>query len=103
MILVKMAGMLVGVLKLRLHIEGNRSLKGKRRVIKQIKESILNKFGATVAEVGEQDKWQTAVLGVGLIGNDERRINASLDRILNHVENMHLAELADHEMEFIHM
>jgi len=95
--------MVVGVLKIRLNIEGNRSLKGKRRILKQVKESILNRFGATVAEVADHDMWQSAQLGIVLVGNDERRINASLDRILNHVENMHLAVLSAQEMEFIHM
>ncbi len=95
--------MVVGVLRIRLNIEGNRSLKGKRRILKKVKESVLNRFGATVAEVADHDLWQAAELGIALVGNDERRINASLDRILNHVENLHLAVLSAHEMEFIHM
>jgi len=95
--------MVVGVLKIRLGIEGNQSLKGKRRVIKQIKETVLNRFGATVAEVGDLDLWQAAELGIALVGNDKGRLNASLDRILNHVENLHTAVLLAHEMEFIHL
>ena len=95
--------MVVGVLKIRLGIEGNQSLKGKRRVIKQVKETVLNRFGATVAEVGDLDLWQAAELGIVLVGNDKGRLNASLDRILNHVENLHTAVLLAHEMEFIHL
>jgi len=95
--------MVVGVLRVRLGIEGNRSLKGKRRILKQVKESILTRFGATVAEVGDNDLWQSAELGLALVGNNESRINASMDRILNHIENMHLAVLLHHEIEFIHM
>jgi len=95
--------MVVGVLKIRLGIEGNQSLKGKRRVIKQVKDTVLNRFGATVAEVGDLDLWQAAELGIALVGNDEGRINASLDRILNHVENLHTTVLLAHEMEFIHL
>ena len=95
--------MVVGVMKLRLYLEGNQSLKGKRRILKHVKESILNRFGATVAEVDDLDLWQSAVLGVALVGGSEARINASLDRILNHVENLHVAELLSNEMEFIHL
>ncbi len=95
--------MVVGVLKVRLGIEGNRSLKGKRRILKQVKESVLTRFGATVAEIGDYDLWQASELGLALIGNSESRINASMDRILNHIENMHLAVLLDHEIDFIHM
>ena len=95
--------MVVGILKMRLGIEGNQSLKGKRRIIKQVKETVLNRFGATVAEVGDLDLWQAAELGIALVGNDKGRINASLDRILNHVENLHTTVLLAHEMEFIHL
>lgn len=95
--------MVVGVLRIRLLIDGNRSLKGKRRVIRPIIEHIRSKFGAAVAEIDDQDVWQSAQLGVALVGNDQKRINASLDKIINHVENLHLAELRDHELEIIHL
>ena len=94
--------MVIGVLRIKLSIEGSHSLKGKRRVIKHVQETIRNRFGATVAEVADQDLWQSAQIGVALIGSDQRKINASLDRIVNHVENLHVAELRDHEMELIH-
>ena len=95
--------MVVGVLRIRLFIEGNHSLKGKRSVILHIKESIRNKFGATVAETADQDLWQSAEIGVAMIGSDSRKVNASLDRIVNHVENLNAAEVRDHEMEIIHL
>jgi uncharacterized protein YlxP (DUF503 family) len=95
--------MVVGVLRIWLVIEGNHSLKGKRSVIRHVQETIRNRFGATVAEVADQDLWQSAEIGVALVGSDHKRLNASLDRILNHVENLHIAELRDHEMEIIHL
>lgn len=95
--------MVVGVLRISLFIEGNRSLKGKRSVMRHITESIRNKFGASVAETANQDIWQSAEIGVAMIGSDSRRINASLDRIVNHVENLNVAEIRDHEMEIIHL
>ena len=93
--------MVVGVLRISLGIEGNRSLKGKRGVIRHVQESIRNKFGASVAEVGDQDVWQSAVIGVVIVGSDKSMVNASLDRILNHVERLNVAVLRDHEMELI--
>ena len=95
--------MVVGVLRLHLSIEGNRSLKGKRSVIRHVQETIRNKFGASVAEVADQDLWQSAQIGVAIMGSDSRRVNASLDRIINHVERLNVAELLDHEMEIIHL
>lgn len=94
---------MIGVLKISLEIEGNRSLKGKRSVLRQVKESVKNHFGASVAEVADHDLWQSAILGVALVGNDSRVINAALDKIINHVERLNVAVLRDHEMEIIHI
>lgn len=95
--------MVIGVLKISLEIEGNRSLKGKRSVLRHIKESVKNHFGASVAEVADHDLWQSAILGIALVGNDSRVINAALDKIINHVERLNVAVLRDHEMEIIHI
>ena len=94
---------MVGVLRIYLFIEGIGSLKGKRSVIRHVQETIRHRFGATVAEVADQDLWQSAVIGIALVGSDQKRVNASLDRIINHVENLHVAVVRDHEMEFIHI
>jgi len=94
--------MVVGVLRIHLLIEGVQSLKGKRSVIRHVQETIRHRFGATVAEVADQNLWQAAQIGIALVGSDQKRVNASLDRILNHVENLNVAQLRDHEMEIIH-
>ncbi|RME70738.1 MAG: DUF503 domain-containing protein, partial [Planctomycetota bacterium] len=55
--------MVVGGCELRFLVRGARSLKDKRRVARSLKERIAASFGVAVAEVGEQDKWQSLVLG----------------------------------------
>lgn len=95
--------MVIGILKISLEIEGNRSLKGKRSVLRHIKESVKNHFGVSVAEVADHDLWQSAILGIALVGNDARVINAALDKVVNHVEHLNVAVLRDHEMEIIHI
>lgn len=84
-------------------IEGVHSLKGKRSIIRRVQETVRHRFGATVAEVGDQNLWQSAEIGIALVGSDHQRVNASLDRIVNHVENLHVAVVRDHEMEIIHI
>ena len=47
--------MVIGVCKLEICIPGNNSLKGKRQVLKSIKDRIRNKFNVSIAEVDKND------------------------------------------------
>ena len=93
--------MVVGIGTIVLRIPGNTSLKGKRRVVKGVITRLRNTFNASVAEVGANDSHQRAEIGLALVGNDRRRINSKLDKILNFVEAMQAAEIVDSEMEII--
>jgi hypothetical protein len=90
----------VGTLRLRLIVRGARSLKDKRRVVKSIKERLANRFNAAVAEVGDLDVYQSAVLGVAVVANDHARVQTTLDRIVHFAANAPGAELvaADREV-----
>jgi len=80
-----------------------RSLKAKRKIIKSTISRIRNHFNVSVAEIGSQDIYQRAEIGIALVGNDGRVINAKMDKILNLAEEMGLAEMIDSEMEIIHL
>ncbi|MEK7774061.1 MAG: DUF503 domain-containing protein, partial [Deltaproteobacteria bacterium] len=56
--------MVVGICRISLVIHGNASLKGKRQVLKSIIEKVRNRFNVSIAEVGDNDLWQRAELGV---------------------------------------
>ena len=93
--------MKIGVLTLELSIPGNDSLKGKRSVLRSIKDRIRGGFNASVAEVEGQDTWQRAVLGVACVGSDQKYINGQLSRIRDLVAHARQVELVDCEMEFL--
>jgi uncharacterized protein YlxP (DUF503 family) len=94
--------MVVGVAKLSLRLPGNKSLKGKRKVIKSICERLRQRFNLAVAETDAQDLWQTAELGLVAIGNQSGYIDSKLDKAINFVENMQVAEIVDIQRELIH-
>jgi len=90
-----------GILIFRLH--DCHSLKSKRSLIKTIVNQIRNNFNVSVAEVGANDVYQRAEIGFALAGSDHGLINAKIDKILNLVEDLGLAEVVDTEMEIIHL
>ena len=95
--------MIVGCGTITFRLHDCHSLKGKRKILKSIIARTRNHFNVSVAEVGYQDVYQRAVIGFSLVGNDQRVINAKMDKILNLVDEMGLAEMIDSEMEMIHL
>ena len=87
----------IGIVTFRLH--DCRSLKGKRKVVKSIIAQVRNKFNASVAEVGMNDVHQRAEIGFTLAGNDRQVMNSKIDKILNMIEDLGIAEVIDSEME----
>jgi uncharacterized protein YlxP (DUF503 family) len=91
--------MVVGLLRISLIIHDNASLKGKRKVIKSLIGRLRSRFNLAVAEVGNNDLWQSAEIGVAVVGNDRRFINSALDKILDYIERETEAEVIDSDME----
>jgi uncharacterized protein YlxP (DUF503 family) len=94
--------MVVGVLKLALRLPENHSLKGKRGVIKRIQARVSDRFNVAVAECGDQDLWQSAILGFAAVGSSEPVVQAMLQNIVEFVDGTGLAELGESCSEIIH-
>jgi uncharacterized protein YlxP (DUF503 family) len=93
--------MIVGAALVRLHVHGSRSLKEKRGVVRSVTQRLRNRFPLSVAEVGGQDTWQHAVLGLAACGNDSRALRALLERAVEFVAGMGLAEVLDSDVEIL--
>jgi len=91
---------IVGVLKLNLLLAENHSLKGKRGALKSIQARVSNQFNVSVAECGDQDLWQSAVLGFSVAGSSRPIVEATLQKIVEFVDNLGLAEVGETEIEF---
>ncbi len=91
----------VGAALVELRIHGSRSLKDRRGVVRSIVQRVRNQFNVAVAEVGGQDTWSEALLGMTTTGNDPVRIRQVLERTIDFIEDLHLAELVAHDVELM--
>ncbi len=78
--------MYVGALELKLFIPEVRSLKEKRSVVRSVIERTRARFRVSVAEVGDNDVHQRAVIGVAAVGNDAAHVGAVLAEIRSAIE-----------------
>ncbi|MBI6546969.1 MAG: DUF503 domain-containing protein [Cyanobacteria bacterium NC_groundwater_1444_Ag_S-0.65um_54_12] len=96
--------MVIGAALLRLHLPGATSLKDKRQIVRSVIARLQNKFSIAVAEVGNQDKWQIAEIGIAVVANDSSHIQGVLAKAVDLVANGHWeAELLDYETEIIYL
>jgi uncharacterized protein YlxP (DUF503 family) len=94
--------MVVGVGVIDLMVHESSSLKTKRRVVKSILGRVRSKFDLSIAEVGDQDKWQKSRLGFAVVSNDGGHAHRMLETVIGFVENLHLAEVIYADIEIVH-
>ena len=68
----KEATLLVAACSWELSLPGCASLKGKRRVVKSLKDRLRSRFNVSVAETAHQDVWTRAQLSIALVTSDGR-------------------------------
>tara|TARA_Y100000031_G_scaffold153164_1_gene197825 strand:+ start:489 stop:770 length:282 start_codon:yes stop_codon:yes gene_type:complete len=93
--------MIVGTCWVKLFLHENNSLKGKRKVVKSVKDRIKRKFNVSIAEIGNHDDWKKIVLGIAAVSNDQKYIHKVLNDVINSIDSMHLAEVLDYKMEIL--
>jgi len=69
-------------------------------VLKSIQARVSNQFNVSVAECDDQDLWQSAVLGFGVVGSSRSIVEATLQKVIEFVDNLGLAEVGAAEVEF---
>jgi uncharacterized protein len=91
--------MVVGVCTIDLHIPGTESLKGKRSVVRKIKDRVKNTFNVSIAEVEDLDKLQRVGLGVALVSNDASHVHSTLSKVVNFIDHLYVAEIIQYHIE----
>jgi uncharacterized protein YlxP (DUF503 family) len=91
----------VGILQVDLTIPSADSLKAKRMVIKSLKDRIRKHFNVSIAEVEDNDQWQSAVLAVAMVSNDKRFANQVLSKVVDFIEGTRDLVLDDYRLGFL--
>jgi uncharacterized protein len=77
----------VAVGTVELHLPDVGSLKGKRHVLKGLKDKLRRRFEVSVAEVDDQDVWQRATLAVACVSGSSRHANEVISKALDFIED----------------
>lgn len=78
-------GAFVEIIEIRLHFGEVQDLKGKRKLVKSLKDSLRQRFGASVAEIEGHGKWQRSTLLCALVGDGE--VSDRADGLVRFVES----------------
>ena len=93
--------MVVGVCRVTLMVPESHSLKEKRMVLRRIKDRVHNKFNCAIAEVGDQDDWQSAELGFAVVSNELGFTQSMVQKILQFIEDLAIAKITDDEQDYV--
>ncbi|MEX2236283.1 MAG: DUF503 domain-containing protein [Dehalococcoidia bacterium] len=82
--------MYIGTGLIHLHIPGSRSLKDKRQVIRSLTQRVRNRFTVAIAEVGDNEAWQSAALGFACVSNEHAHAERICQEVLEFIEDSDL-------------
>ncbi|MGQ0792684.1 MAG: DUF503 domain-containing protein [Deltaproteobacteria bacterium] len=95
--------MVVGLLKIEIFMDGNMSLKEKRRIVKGLIHRVRSKFdNVSASEVGFHDLWQRSAIGISFVSNDKPIVNSMLDRITDFIASTGLVQIVGRDIEILH-
>lgn len=79
--------MFVGIMKVELRFHPVTSLKEKRKIVNRVKMKISSKYKVVVAEVDDQEYYNSSVIGISFISNKKDHANSKGQNIITFLEN----------------
>lgn len=93
--------MVIGLLRVRLHLPFTHSLKEKRSILKRLIHRLRTNYNCAVAETEFQDHWQTAELAMVTVYAEKATTEKLLKSLEREFSNSDDFELAMQEIEFL--
>lgn len=78
--------MVLGILRIVLHLPESGSLKDRRQVVMGLLQQVRARYGVAAAEIGDGSRWQIAEIGIACVSNDGRHADEVLSKVTAFVE-----------------
>ncbi|MFR3064399.1 DUF503 domain-containing protein [Peptoniphilus sp.] len=93
--------MIIGICTCEIFIFNANSLKSKRSIVKSIIEKSKNRFNISIAEVGENDKWQKSIIAFSTISNDQKIVEETIEKVINFFDSYSEIEIIKIKREIL--
>ena len=93
--------MIIGLLEARISLPDSHSLKDKRSVLRSVKDRIRNEFNVSVAEVGDQDLWQSAELAFVTVAATKDVVEGRLSQLMEFLRSTTRYVLLDMQTQYL--
>ena len=93
--------MIIGRCLIRLRLFSPNSLKERRRILKSLIERLKSRYNISIAEVGENDSWQIAEIGIAVVANKAVFADEVINKIVHFIDNFDSVEIIDIDIEMI--
>lgn len=93
--------MIIGICTCEIFIFNANSLKLKRSVVKSIIEKSKNRFNISIAEVGENDKWQKSIIAFSTISNNQKIVEETIEKVINFFDSYSEIEIININREIL--
>lgn len=91
--------MVTVILTAHIQLPGVSSLKEKRRILSSMLTRIRNDFNVSIAEVGDNDRHRSAVIGAAAISNETSFSHQVIAKVVERIGANHDIILADYHTE----
>jgi len=88
-------------MRIVLNVPGARSLKDRRRVVHAFRDRVRARMSASIAEVGDLERYQVASLGVCVVARDSRHASELLSDVAHEARSLREALLIDIATEIL--
>jgi uncharacterized protein YlxP (DUF503 family) len=76
----------VASLEVELRLDGCFNLKDKRKILQSVLQKLRNELHVSAAEVGDQELWNSAVIGVACVSAHAQLADSILDRVVAKID-----------------
>lgn len=93
--------MVIGLLRVRIHIHDADSLKDKRSVLKRLIHRLRVNHNCAVSEIEDHDVWRSAVLGLVTVYHEKRLVDSLFRHLVGVLEEGDGYDLIDEQIEYL--